>query len=141
MNLSCPVCSRETEVERDIGDFLTRCNRCGNFVRFPAASSGQTTPAATHASVRQAVRIRERIPATPVQTVVSTEVRQEADRIRARRAALSAAARKGKREAMGTLGWIGLGVVVVLAVIAISVKAQTVFSRSATASAGTMVMR
>ena len=44
MNVTCPTCGRGTAVEAEVGDFPTRCQRCGGLLRKPPPTEQPAEP-------------------------------------------------------------------------------------------------
>lgn len=45
MKCTCPACGKKTAIEADVGDFPSRCHRCGALLRAPGATTASTAAA------------------------------------------------------------------------------------------------
>lgn len=54
MKCTCPACGRTTAVEADVGDFPTRCLRCGALLRIPNKPAAHNPPSPQRRARREA---------------------------------------------------------------------------------------
>jgi hypothetical protein len=170
MKVTCPTCGRGTTVEADVGDFPTRCQRCGGLLRkppspeTPAESSGtvrglslrRTEPPGRVERGALAGLLSARISVTQAAPAVESssqitfepsaataeasatavaeppvtlqpESRREIARVAARQKALRKAQLRGKIQALGALGWMGLVVIGILAISALVLQAHAMW--------------
>ncbi len=153
MKIPCPRCGRGTVIDEDVGDFPTRCIRCGALVRLRREKSDpEDSPVELAASARISrgmlagllIRCAEKPPgiihahggaAVPSRAanraVLRPESRREILRARARQQALRKAQLKGSQQALGALTWAGLALVILLGIGALALKGRTLWTSPA----------
>lgn len=151
MKAACPRCQRGTLVDEQTGDFPTRCEHCGTLVRRrtqnpapepePAStciqrgtlaglliSRSDPTPAIIHAHGTM-------IQAPASHGVLRPESRREILRAKARQKALARANLKSNDQALTTLTWTGMALVLILSLGVLALKAHALWQHPAPARA------
>ena len=150
MQASCPKCRRATDVDQEVGDFPTRCDHCGTLVR---RRSQKAAPEAEPTSTRiqrgtLAGLLISRTAATPAiihahgtliqapsHSVLRPESRREILRAKARQKAIARAELKCNDQALTTLTWTGLALVLLLGLGVVALKARAMWQHPAPARA------
>ena len=150
MKVLCPRCGRTSVADEDVGDFPTRCRRCGALLRRRGESafeSGCGAPVIRRSSHIQrgtlaGLLIRrsasEEDDCRVIHARAGTAVRSRSapgrtgdlpresrhDHVRVPRQALRKAEFKGGQRALGTLSWAGLALVALVALGALVLRSQ-----------------
>ena len=159
MKTPCPRCGRSTVIEEEVGDFPTRCGRCGAFLRRRSKTAAGDAPARSAGAARRGARpdalagllTRTARPrqdlmmaaggaaagtcAKPRTGILRPESRREIARAHARQQAIERANLRGNHQALGALTWAGMILAVLLGIGAAVLKAQALWQHPTPARA------
>jgi len=143
---ACPRCGRGTTLDSELGDFPTRCERCGALVRRRSESSGEAVAAPASTRIQRGMLAGLLISRSDSPTIIHAnptaslrgtmsashgvlrpESKREVLRAKARQKAIARAELRGNQQALKALTWAGVVLIGLLGVSALALKARAMW--------------